>query len=44
MEVNHFKMPDGEIVNLEDWKLINDITTEEEMPALKNSRIIIYAR
>ena len=35
MEVNHFMMPDGETINLEDWKLINDITTEEEMTALK---------
>lgn len=35
MEVNHFKMPDGEIVNLEDWKLINDITIDEETTALE---------
>ena len=35
MEVNHFMMPGGETINLEDWKLINDITTEEEMTALE---------
>lgn len=35
MEVNHFKMPDGEIVNLEDWNLVADITTEEEATALE---------
>ena len=35
MEVNQFRMPDGEIINLEDWKLINDITTEEEATALE---------
>ena len=35
MEVSHFMMPDGETINLEDWKLINDITTEEEMTALE---------
>ena len=35
VEVNHFMMPGGETINLEDWKLINDITTEEEMTALE---------
>lgn len=34
-EVNHFRMPNGEIVNLEDWNLIADITTEEEATALE---------
>ena len=35
MEVNHFMMPDGETINLEDWKLINDITIDEETTALE---------
>lgn len=35
MEVNHFRMPDGETINLEDWKLINDITIDEEATALE---------
>ena len=35
MEVNHFRMPDGETINLEDWKLINDITIDEETTALE---------
>lgn len=35
MEVNHFRMPNGEIVNLEDWNLVADITTEEEATALE---------
>lgn len=35
MEVNQFRMPDGETINLEDWKLINDITIDEETTALE---------
>lgn len=35
VEVNHFMMPDGETINLEDWKLINDITIDEETTALE---------
>lgn len=35
VEVNQFRMPDGETINLEDWKLINDITIDEETTALE---------
>ena len=35
MEVKQFEMPNGEIVNLEDWNLVADITTEEEATALE---------